>query len=296
MTTDRPWSEIGIDVSDQISIKQALIQADLDFYVAVKQGYFKEKKAVISAENYFYIVRTDIPRVLGQCKSRFKPLQNDVLVEIAQPLISSGKVSLDTIGTFGEGEKVWILLRLNEFRSDELGLDHYLLLMNGHDGETSIQVGIIPFRLSCANMLPKVGKYMIKFKHTENAEEMLQFFNKEIESRLNETNDMVQDFIKLARKPVKNTNELNKYFRIVMGFATAGELPTRSKNIVAHLFHLFRTGRGNKGETWWDAFNAVTEYLNYTAGRNQTTRLNSLWFGKGDQVSNKALELANDAL
>lgn len=286
-TMRRPWSEIGIDISDQLSVKQALIDAGLDFRVEVVPGYFNKGKNI--ATGYNYIVRTDVPRVLGQCKGRFKPLQNDVLVEIAQPLIDKGQAKLDTIGTFGTGEKIWILLRLNDYRIviDKVkgdGIDHYLLLLNGHDGSTSIQVGIIPFRLWCANQLPRVGESMIKFRHTENAAEMLQFFNQSINKRLERVNDLVSLYQKMVETKV-NSAEAELYFRKVMKFGT-GELPTRSVNIINQLKDL------NKGDTYWHAFNAITEYLNYLAGRGQSSRLNSLWFGANNLTAQRALSLA----
>ncbi len=63
---------------------------------------------------------------------------------------------------------------------------------------------------------------------------------------------------------------------------------------------LFESGRGNdlpsiKG-TYWAAYNAVTEYLQYESGRTDDSRLNSLWFGpnavKNKTALKEALKLA----
>lgn len=48
--------------------------------------------------------------------------------------------------------------------------------------------------------------------------------------------------------------------------------------------------------TWWQAYNAVNEYLNHEKGRTVDTRLNSLWFGESARLNmdalNNALEMS----
>ena len=51
-------------------------------------------------------------------------------------------------------------------------------------------------------------------------------------------------------------------------------------------------GIGNKGRTWWDAYNGATEYLTWTTGRRRENRLDSLWFGTNADLNQKALGLA----
>lgn len=58
----------------------------------------------------------------------------------------------------------------------------------------------------------------------------------------------------------------------------------------------FEAGRGSdipaSRGTYWSAYNAVNEYLNYSRGHNPDTRLNSLWFGQNATTNNLALEVA----
>ena len=44
--------------------------------------------------------------------------------------------------------------------------------------------------------------------------------------------------------------------------------------------------------TYWGAYNALSEYLNYTKGRNGNNRMDSLWFGQNKTMSQKALDTA----
>jgi hypothetical protein len=46
------------------------------------------------------------------------------------------------------------------------------------------------------------------------------------------------------------------------------------------------------GTTAWGMLNAVTEYYDHHAtGRSQDSKLNSTWFGVGNKVKNRAVEL-----
>lgn len=57
----------------------------------------------------------------------------------------------------------------------------------------------------------------------------------------------------------------------------------------------FDGGRGqeiNGGGTWWNAYNAVTEYLTHERGRSEEAREESLLFGSAARLNERALGLA----
>jgi phage/plasmid-like protein (TIGR03299 family) len=58
----------------------------------------------------------------------------------------------------------------------------------------------------------------------------------------------------------------------------------------------FEGGRGSdlpdaRG-SYWQAYNAVTEYLSHERGRSADSRLNGLWFGEGAAINQRALSTA----
>jgi hypothetical protein len=56
--------------------------------------------------------------------------------------------------------------------------------------------------------------------------------------------------------------------------ATKEEVSTRTENRRNQITSLFSTGRGNNGETKWDLFNAVTEYVDHHSnGRVTESRM-----------------------
>lgn len=59
----------------------------------------------------------------------------------------------------------------------------------------------------------------------------------------------------------------------------------------------FESGRGTDAApqstgTYWQAYNAVTEYLTHDRGKDSDKRLNSLWFGDSAKMNSRALQTA----
>lgn len=75
-------------------------------------------------------------------------------------------------------------------------------------------------------------------------------------------------------------------------------VPDESSTALMKVEKFFEAGRGTDNVpsrgTYWTAYNAVNEYLNYERGHNPDTRLNSLWFGQNAATNRVALEVATD--
>jgi hypothetical protein len=96
-----------------------------------------------------------------------------------------------------------------------------------------------------------------------------------------------------------STAEVSAFVGKLTGFDTqALQTSTRARNQYNDIVDMFRGGTGNKGATRWDAFNAVTEYVDHArtirvaAGRDKTeVRFESSLLGSGDAMKSKAFEL-----
>jgi phage/plasmid-like protein (TIGR03299 family) len=215
--------------------------------------------------------------------------------------VENGTCKIDTIGTFGCGEKVWLLAELIDSRfqvveGDDITL--YLILVNAHDGTTSVMVGIVPVRVWCSNMFAMLNRSdfdIIKFKHTGDPAEKLR----KVQLLINEQLGTVEGFVERLKTLTEvqiSYDELDEYFRTIFKIKSKEEASTKSNNKVERLHHLFIHGRGNQHEnirgSWYAAYNAVSEYLNYEAGRSPETRLSNLWFGVNNNINHNALALA----
>ncbi len=309
--TTKPWEEMGYDVSESDSLGEAMAEAHVLFNVSVRPGYFVPFDALHSgkkgndyrtAEGHFYIVRDDIDIVLGAVKTKFQPLQNDAAFAFFQPLIDNGTCKIDTIGSFGKGQKVWMLAEITNARysvveGDDISL--YLILINAHDGSTCVMVGLIPIRICCSNMFSMLNRsefQIVKFKHTGSPLEKLG----QVSKLINEQLRLIEGFVKLLKTLTQgrwpSPRDLNIYFRLVFNMQPESKASTQSNNKIKRLQELFIQGRGNQREnvrgTWYAAYNAVSEFLNYEAGRSAETRLSSLWFGVNNNINSKALTIA----
>jgi hypothetical protein len=66
------------------------------------------------------------------------------------------------------------------------------------------------------------------------------------------------------------------------------------RDLIHNVVYLFENGRGHQeaGRTYWAAYNAVSEYLNYFRGKTQDNTLSSLWFGESVNINKQALSVA----
>lgn len=246
-------------------------------------------------------VRASDNRILGVVGPRWTPLQNEDAFKVFEPLVESGDMAWHTAGSLRNGERVWVLCQLNLDNSvivpgDEIA--KFALLSNGHDGKLAVHFGFTPIRVVCANTeamareckaskLIRVRHHRFVKDNVEKLRDIMNLANQEFEATCDQ-------YRYLASQPI-NQDDLEKYVRVV--FKQDGkdddDVSTRSRNIMDGVKSLFFGGKGNDLDgvrgTWWAAYNAVTEYLNYEKGRNVQNRLDSLWFGQNAVQNRDAL-------
>jgi hypothetical protein len=100
----------------------------------------------------------------------------------------------------------------------------------------------------------------------------------------------VEQYRHLQKRDI-DTNGLEKYVRVIFSLPDKG-----GRDLIPNIIYLFENGRGSQeaGKTYWGAYNAVTEYLNYFRGKTQDNTLSSLWFGEATHINRQALSVALD--
>ena len=295
-----PWHGLGTEIDDATTFWDAFKMAGLDWEVQTEplfRGDGSEVKAQAS-------VRQSDNRVLGGVGPRWTPLQNRDAFEIFEPLVDSGDLKLHTAGSLRQGERVWVLCQLNLDNSEIVKGDEiskFALLSNGHDGKLAVHFGFTPIRVVCANTeamargcksskLIRVRHHQFVKENVEKLRDVMNLANQEFEAT-------AEQYRFLASRQI-NAKDLEKYVKVVFGVEKKSDedIKTRTKNILQSVETLFTTGKGNDlpgvNGTYWAAYNAVTEYLNYDRGRNNANRMDSLWFGQNKQMSADALETA----
>jgi phage/plasmid-like protein (TIGR03299 family) len=293
-----PWHDMGTELSCPATAREAIEFARLN-YTVVK----KPLKEVVDLNNptdvpdRWATVRTDTGAVLGIVDDSYEPVQNRDAFKFFDNLVDTDEAIYETAGSLGRGERIWILAKLPGYikvnRKDIVG--KYLLLSNSHDGSSLVRVKLTPIRVVCNNTLSSAlqGAGEIQIRHTANAAEDL----KQAVSLLGLTNSLFEQldviFNRMALTKISD-KQLQDYVKTLVPDEHEGDDYKKNQEIRDTFLKLHESGQGadlSRG-TLWGAFNCVTEYTDHGTEGNPGTRLESMWFGRGEQLKLKAFQLA----
>lgn len=298
-TYDPAWHRKGFKIPPGTSITEAAIMCGLDYEVEARdlsfRGMVEQPFGVTSTSfkvpNRQVLVRTKDNEPYGiVSKNKYTIIQNMELFERVNQLLATGLLELDCMGAIYKGMVSWVLLKPTSLAQLEVQdgdpMTYYVLVTNEFTGSTSNKVGYVETRVVCANTMKVAfessSSRLLGIRHsseivmnTEIAIESLDVLTRKFQTN-------VEDYRKLA-KAVVNKDDLEQYVRVSLGIENSKS--TRAENLTDRVMRLAR------GNTAWDAFNAVTEFTTHLRGSNDN-RLGSVWFGSGAQINNKALELA----
>lgn len=221
---------------------------------------------------------------------------------MVEPFLEAREAALHTAGSLAQGSRIWVLAKLNRdplviAEGDEV--EKYLLLSHSHDGSLAVRAGFTPIRVVCQNTLSMAhgsdASKLIRVKHSKSVQEHLENIREVMNLANQEFEATAEQYRLLAHKEI-NQADLRKYVRRVFKIEEDKEIGSRMQHILNEVMGLAEAGVGNdlpsvRG-TWWAAYNGVSEYLTHQHGRNESNRLNSLWFGENRHVNSHALETA----
>jgi len=294
-----PWHGLGTPLTDDdlYDWSRASQKAGLDWDAELVALVTSDTHAKVESKA---VRRTSDGRILGVVGDRYTILQNRDAFAWFQPFLDAKEAALHTAGSLRQGSRVWVLAKLNRdplviAPGDEV--EKYLLLSHSHDGSLAVRVGWTPQRVVCSNTLAMAhssdASKLIRVKHTRDVQENLANIRETMNLANQAFEATAEQYRFLARKSI-NQADLQRYVKLVL--KVEDDASTRMSNIVEEIVALAESGKGNTmpsvSNTYWTAFNGVTEWLSYQRGRNQENRLNSLWYGDGANLNRKALETA----
>ncbi|MFZ3056411.1 MAG: DUF932 domain-containing protein [Smithella sp.] len=293
-TEPSPWHNLGIELNHPKTAREAIEMAGLDYAVVKKP--LKLKKGL--KQKAYATVRTDNDDVLGQVKASYEPIQNIDAFTFFDTLVSEDKAIYETAGFFGKGEFIWILAKLPGYinvHGNDI-VNKYLLLTNSHDGSSQVRVKLAPIRVVCNNTLTSAlqGAGDIQIIHTQNVARYLEQATTilRLSNCLHEQLDV--EFNGMAARKITQ-EKLREYVQALVPDNEEAENTARTKKIRQSVLQLHDSGLGAhlaRG-TLWGAFNSVAEYTDHMMlGEDSATRLDSIWFGRGEQLKLKAFNLA----
>ena len=136
---ETPWHGLGQKLDENPSISEAMVAASLDWEVGLKDLFTSEGTPVPARATY----RKTDGSILGVVGPRYTPLQNSDAFDWFQPFLDANECSLHTAGSLHEGQKVWVLAKLNRDNCEIVPGDtvqKFILLSNSHDGTVGVGV------------------------------------------------------------------------------------------------------------------------------------------------------------
>lgn len=300
---EAPWHKLGrfIHPDEVLTSEQAIVAAGLDWTVDTKPLFLADGTQAPSNAT----VRSDNGNILGVVGKNYTPLQNKNAFTFFDEFINSGQASFETAGSLKDGKKIWALAKINKDPLVIAGndiVDKYILLSNSHDGTTAVRAGFTPIRVVCANTMAmahqKGTSQLIRIKHGKNVADNLERVAEIMNVANQQFEATAEQYRFLASRNI-NSADLETFIKLVFTGPKYVELESQgltvNKRIIENVIPLFEKGRGNdmteiKG-TAWAAYNAVNEYLQYERGSDDDSRLNSMWFGDGANLNQRALDV-----
>lgn len=147
-----PWHGLGRGVSEAQTSEQAVQLAGLDWEVAIGPLWGGPRQ--LPVDGHYAVYRATDGKVLGISSEKYKPIQNREMFNFMDSLISDRVMRYETAGAMMGGKRIWLLARLDE-DIEIAGDAHvpYLLLVSGHDLNSSLKIFPTLVRVVCYNTL-----------------------------------------------------------------------------------------------------------------------------------------------
>lgn len=240
--------------------------------------------------NVYSLQRSDCGTHLGIVGSSYRPIQMDEMVDVLNT--ASQKVGNIDHVSYAEskgGRKVVIQSKLAEsINVDGDKIDPYFYTVIDNSGMGSNKVIPSTIRIACDNAF-----HLIK---SNDVAETRAHHSSQFGDRVERMTSYIINSVTTAKNFSGIVEKLKgvKFSKDEMVKLTQTLIPvekdesTRKANKRERLVELFNAGRGNVGETRWDAFNAITEFETHTGKKSPEKLIRNL---TGKTMSRTALQL-----
>ena len=292
---EEPWHGLGQKLTPNSPLEVWAEEAGLNFSVNSADVKFDTPAGQSAFDGKRVLYRSDTHTPLAVVGSKYKVVQPIEVLEFFRNLTVEHGWSLETAGVLFNGAKYWALARTGQevrIMGQDL-LQDYVLLATACDGtlrtvakRTSVRV-VCNNTLSLATMTDK--QLAIKISHASNFDAAAVQAEMGLVDSWSEFSDSV---LELAKRRVSN-REAVEFVVGLFGDTTKPLDAQPAIQTIAKVLQLFDgQGRGSdlvsaKG-TAFGLLNAVTEYVDWHKGKDQSRRLDNAWFLGGALLKEKA--------
>ena len=310
-----PWHGLGEKVSNDLTPKQMLKAAGLDWTVSKAPVYFDKKNGKASEmskiDGKFALIRDTDQSVLSMVGATYKPVQNEDALGFFKQFTEAGKMTMETAGSLWHGRYIWSLAKIG--KGFKLGKDDdvesYLLLSQPHVHGKSLILQYTSIRVVCWNTLNFALGYGLKGKAGAFRMPHSQVFNDATKDAAKvalglagEQMESFQEAATLLSKKKAKPEAVLEFFHEVLKFDP--EKATKKKKDaevrVPRMLPKFQEALlkapgqdlGSAKGTWWGALNAVSYVIDHETGGERETALKNAWHGHTAGIKRRAFALA----
>lgn len=265
---------------------------NLDWTVSKRPLYFtgNDGQPVVWDEKVA-IVRDDTGRGLGVVSPDYETVQNGDLLKLINPMVEEGLLTVENMGYLKHGAKVFAQAKITtEYQVIGETYKAYITLLNGHTGNASVAIGTTATRVICGNTFTMAYRDVSeKYRHNTGVNERVL----ESTAVLDYVNGAMETYSKYVEK-LATTPCSATQFRNALEEIYDKDVATMRDSFVSQLNTLFYSGKGNEGKTFYDAFNAVTEYASNYSRKSASGRFQYANFGTGAKVNQRAMRVLTE--
>ena len=215
--------------------------------------------------------------------------------------VYGGRAVVETAGTLRNGRRVWSLVARENHSVNGDDVSTYDLWVNRHDGSGCFELHRTNVRVVCQNTwntaIGNGRNRVFGVRHTRNIKSYIGDALRLL-SAVDTAEKVEMDKLRRMASTPMLLSDAEAFFDTLLGVDRAQPVGTRTSNQHRELVSLFTRGTGNKGETRFDAFNAVTEFVDHrrtfrvTGGRSaDEARFETVLLGTGDAMKARAFDL-----
>jgi phage/plasmid-like protein (TIGR03299 family) len=301
---ETPWHGLGQELNQDASFDEWQVAAGMDWSIQSSPVLFNAENTnndsveLFTGKNVLY--RSDNNAPLSVVTNRYKVVQPVEVLHFFKSLVEENGFKLHTAGTLFGGKRMWALAETGNFGevSKNDGVGGFLLLSTSCDKSIATTARFTTVRVVCNNTLSMSindNSNMVSFSHLQ------KFDHEAVKAKLANSVAAFGSFMEMAKLLRKqrlggsNAVEFVRKLLLTNDQLLDNEYPYDKNRAFSKIMDLFEgDAKGSElvEDSKWGMLNAVTEYYDHHAtGRTRDSKLNSTWFGEGNKVKNRAVEL-----
>ncbi|MFE5369223.1 DUF932 domain-containing protein [Streptomyces mirabilis] len=272
-TTTPAWHGLGAVIPGGTEdIDEVLRLARIDWNVHKQPVEYRFQGGPRVAPDQYVTVRRDTGDALGVVGKRYEVFQQPQVFRFLQDLVEREDAVWESAGALRGGRKVFVTMRIpHSIVIDRGGLDDeitlFLAAINSHDGTSSAESIVTPWRLVCGNterFATRDAAHRWKIRHTKGGLENLE----EARRTLGLTVAYAKSFEAEENQLVRTGLLIDDFHKLVDSLWPLDEdaterAQTNSRNRHDELDGMFREDARKLGRTAYAAERTVTDYLDH---------------------------------